>query len=101
MKSGDVSKLPKWAQRHIETLEMRVKEANRKTDEALALADLQRDTERHTMIAPAKKTLYFDASCDGISVRYDKGALVIQAGWGDGLSVRPVVSNVVQVVSAR
>lgn len=95
---GDVSKLPKWAQSHIETLEMRVQESERKHREALALIDLQPD-DRMVMIAPSKKTIYFDADTDGISVKHDKGVLEIRSGWGGGLGIRPVVSNVINVVT--
>ena len=98
---GDVSKLPKWAQRHIETLEMRVREERAKTDEALALSDLQVGRDRHVMVAPSNKTLFFDADGDGISVKHEKGVLKIRAGWGSSLSVRPVVSNEIRVVTER
>lgn len=97
---SDVSKLPKWAQRHIATLEMRVEEADRRHREALALIEIQPKKYGNTVV-PSKKTLYFDADCDGISVTHDKGVLEIRAGWGGSLSVRPVVSNVIKVVTER
>lgn len=91
-----VSKLPKWAQRKIELLEMRLREAEKRAEDNLALAGLQQD-KYGDLIAPMKKRLHFVEGTNGISVRYEKGVLEVMGNGGGGLLIKPRVSNVVTI----
>lgn len=99
MSGGDRTKLPKWAQREMEVLDRHVRDAKKATHDAYVLAGIQPAENKRSLIVPTKKDIYFSADAEGISVSYSHGVLRVRSGWGAGLAVKPVVSNVIEVIS--
>jgi hypothetical protein len=110
----DITKLPKWAQEHVQKLEYQrdaaVDALNHFIDKQTK-SDIWIDEHPTTgeKTGPVEKKCYLQAHevtfrlgkeeiCVGFS--YEKQALRISAGW-NGLVIKPSASNVIEIVEER
>lgn len=102
---GDVSRLPKWAQSHLQLMEMRLAEANKKVTRLNGLLGFTESTYGDLLIPDDTHGVVFGASeansLGEFSVRYDakEKELRVSSGGGFGqvLSIMPQASNVVRI----
>lgn len=102
MSTGDITKLPKWAQQMITSAEERAAYAENRLRESLGEGDRHSDTQvymgygKESVGLPMGTRIDFHAGSGIISVQIVRGEMEISTSWG-GLCIAPVVTNVAKV----
>jgi len=109
--SGNIEKLPKWAQSHIKVLEMRLREQRERKEELEALYRGEGETNvilvDHTngdKPLPKNSTIRFKTGkqqdWENIDIRVDRRGMLEVRGMR-GISVRPEAANMIRIKVER